>query len=206
MQKTAESPIIVLPGNRLRHEFSPAIIGIGAVPFGTDPSHTTWHAGPHQAVREVEVALWLLRREAGDWLPRCATIEQGFTLPLSSRPGRGRASEAVPLTSSQSKHSFSFGPSPKATTASADSSTTACAGALSGSTPRSPQVRTHSFTARSPNLRHHPLVTRASRFLARSPWTAPPCIRFLSIDPQLRSTLPPHGRSPFRSCASLRSP
>lgn len=47
---------------------------------------------------------------------------------------------------------------------------------------------------------------RASRFVARSPWSAPPHIRFLSIGPQLRSTLPPHGRSPFRSCASLRSP
>ncbi len=51
-----------------------------------------------------------------------------------------------------------------------------------------------------------PLVTRASRFVARSPWSATPHIRFLSIGPQLRSTLPLHGRSPFRSCASLRSP
>ena len=50
------------------------------------------------------------------------------------------------------------------------------------------------------------LVTRASRLLAHSPWSAPPHIRFLSIGPQVRSTLPPHGRSPFHSCASLRSP
>ena len=70
---------------------------------------------------------------------------------------------------------------------------------------RSPQVRTHSFTARPPNLRHRPLVTRASRLYARSPWSLAPSIRFLFIGPQLRSTLPPHGRSPFRSCASLRS-
>src|SRR5690606_16093104 len=30
-------------------------------------------------------------------------------------------------------------------------------------------------------------------------------IRFLYIGPRLRSPLPPHGRSPFRSCGSLRS-
>src|SRR5439155_3875818 len=82
----------------------------------------------------------------------------------------------------------------------------------SGSTPlpfrhkaRSPQVRTHSFTARPPNLRRFPLITTASRFLARSPWSAPPSIRFLFIGPQLRSALPPHTRSPSCSCASLRS-
>ena len=46
---------------------------------------------------------------------------------------------------------------------------------------------------------------RASRSLARSPWSAPPLIRFLYVGPRLRSTLPSHGRSPFRSCASLRS-
>ena len=70
---------------------------------------------------------------------------------------------------------------------------------------RSPQVRTHSFTARPPDLRRRPLVTRASRSVARSPWSAPPSIRFLFIGPQLRSTLPPHTRSPSCSCASLRS-
>ena len=101
-------------------------------------------------------------------------------------------SEAVVLRYRESSalHSLSPSVSPP-TTASADSSMTACAGALSGSTQRSSQVRTHSFTARSPNLRHHPLVMRASRLYARSPWMAPPCIRFLFIDPQLRSTLPP---------------
>ena len=70
---------------------------------------------------------------------------------------------------------------------------------------RYPQVRTHSFTAQPPDLRHFALATRASRLLARSPCSAAPCIRFLSIGSQFRSTLPPHGRSPFRSCASLRS-
>ena len=70
---------------------------------------------------------------------------------------------------------------------------------------RSPQVRTHSFTAQPPDLRHFALTTRASRLLAHSPCLAAPCIRFLFIGSQFRSTLPPHGRSPFRSCASLRS-
>ena len=70
---------------------------------------------------------------------------------------------------------------------------------------RSPQVRTHSFTAQPPDLRHFALTTRASRFFARSPCLAAPSIRFLYIGSQFRSTLPPHGRSPFRSCASLRS-
>src|ERR1035441_2950199 len=70
---------------------------------------------------------------------------------------------------------------------------------------RSPQVRTHSFTARPPDLRHRNLVTRASRFIARSPCSAPPSIRFLFIGPQFRSTLPPHNRSPSCSCASLHS-
>jgi hypothetical protein len=70
---------------------------------------------------------------------------------------------------------------------------------------RSPQVRTHSFTARPPDLRHRNLVTRASRSLARSPCSVPPSIRFLFIGPQLRSALPPHNRSPSCSCASLHS-
>jgi hypothetical protein len=70
---------------------------------------------------------------------------------------------------------------------------------------RSPQVRTHSFPAQPPDLRHSALTTRASRLHARSPCSAAPSIRFLFIGSQFRSTLPPHSRSPFRSCASLRS-
>jgi hypothetical protein len=68
-----------------------------------------------------------------------------------------------------------------------------------------PQVRTHSFTAQPPDLRHVALTTRASRLRARSPCSAAPSIRFLFIGSQFRSTLPPHGRLLFRSCASLRS-
>ncbi len=47
---------------------------------------------------------------------------------------------------------------------------------------RSPQVRTHTFTAQSPDLRHFALITRASRSYARSPCSAAPSIRFLFID------------------------
>ena len=70
---------------------------------------------------------------------------------------------------------------------------------------RSPQVRTHSFTAQPPDLRRFALTTRASRFHARSPCSAAPSIRFLYIGSQLRFTLPSHTRSPSCSCASLRS-
>lgn len=70
---------------------------------------------------------------------------------------------------------------------------------------RSPQVRSQSFTAQPPDLRCRPLTTRVSRFLARLPWSASPYIRFLFIGSRLRSTLPPHTRSPSCSCASLHS-
>jgi hypothetical protein len=49
---------------------------------------------------------------------------------------------------------------------------------------RSPQVRTLSVTAPPPNLRHLALITRASRFHARSPCSATPSIRSLSIGSQ----------------------
>ena len=50
-----------------------------------------------------------------------------------------------------------------------------------------------------------PLTPRASRALAGSPGPAPPRRRFVYLDSRFRSTLPPHARSPSRSCASLRS-
>jgi len=40
------------------------------------------------------------------------------------------------------------------------------------------------FAARLPDIRRTPLVVRASRKFARSPWSAPPRIRFLYISPQ----------------------
>lgn len=46
---------------------------------------------------------------------------------------------------------------------------------------RSPQVRTQSFIAQPPDLHRFALVMRASRFVARSPYSAVPCIWFLSI-------------------------
>ncbi len=41
-----------------------------------------------------------------------------------------------------------------------------------------------------PDLRRRPLVARASRSLARSPWSTTPPIRFVCLGPQLRSPLP----------------
>jgi len=49
---------------------------------------------------------------------------------------------------------------------------------------RSPQVRTHTFIAQPPHLRRFALVTRALRFLARSPCLAAPSMRFLFIGSQ----------------------
>ncbi len=70
---------------------------------------------------------------------------------------------------------------------------------------RSPQVRTRPFTARPPDLRRLSLGHRSFAVIARSPRSASPRIRFLYIGPRFRSPLPSHGRSPFRSCGSLRS-
>ena len=50
---------------------------------------------------------------------------------------------------------------------------------------RSPRVRTHSFSAQPPDLRRFVLITRASRSFARSPCSAAPSIRFLSIGSQI---------------------
>src|SRR5713101_3637299 len=68
---------------------------------------------------------------------------------------------------------------------------------------RSPQVRVVTFPAQPPDLRRLPLVARASRSLARSPWSAPPPIRFLFVGSRFRSPLLsalPLGHSP---CGSL---
>ena len=55
---------------------------------------------------------------------------------------------------------------------------------------RPPQVRARIFPAQPPDLRRRPLVARASRSSARSPWSASPRIRFLFVGWQLRSPLP----------------
>src|SRR3954465_5868725 len=58
---------------------------------------------------------------------------------------------------------------------------------------RSPQVRTHSFTAHNRRIYvAWPLATRASQSLACSPWPAPPRMRFVYLDS--RFTL--HASSP----------
>src|SRR5690606_18936846 len=49
----------------------------------------------------------------------------------------------------------------------------------------SPGKGSHSFAAQPPDLRHFALITRASRFTARSPCLAAPSIRFLFIGSQL---------------------
>jgi len=137
-----------------------------------------------------------------------AWIGQGFTLPYSGPLRQSGHLTHCPAHRHAVEHSFSFGPSlalRQATTASADFSLPAQHRRPFRRKARSPQVRTHSFAAQPPDLRRLPLVTRASRSRARSPWSATPFIRFLFIGPQLRSTLPPHTRSPSCSCASLRS-
>ena len=54
---------------------------------------------------------------------------------------------------------------------------------------RSPQVRVVTFPAQSPDLRLSPLIARASRSRARSPWAETPRIRFLYVDSRFRSPL-----------------
>ncbi len=51
---------------------------------------------------------------------------------------------------------------------------------------RSPRIRTMAFVAQPPDLRRFPLVARASRSVARSPWSATPHIRFLFVGSRLR--------------------
>ena len=51
---------------------------------------------------------------------------------------------------------------------------------------RSPRIRTAAFVAQPPDLRRFPLVARASRSLARSPWSTAPRIRFLFVGSRLR--------------------
>jgi hypothetical protein len=71
---------------------------------------------------------------------------------------------------------------------------------------RSPQVRTTPFPAQSPDLRRFPLVARASRSIARSPWSAAPRIQFLFVDSRFRSPLLSAGSSRFQPCGSLGVP
>src|SRR5438093_3321320 len=55
---------------------------------------------------------------------------------------------------------------------------------------RPPRISALAFPPPPPDLRRRPLVTRASRSLARSPWASSPTIRFLFVGPQVRSPLP----------------
>ena len=53
---------------------------------------------------------------------------------------------------------------------------------------RSPRIRTVAFVAQPPDFRRFPLVARAPRSLARSPWSTAPHIRFLFVGSRLRYT------------------
>src|SRR5207245_9118895 len=68
---------------------------------------------------------------------------------------------------------------------------------------RPPRIRALAFPAPPPDLRRRPLVTRASRSHARSPWSASPDIRFLFVGPQVRSPLPSASASRSPPCGSL---
>ena len=85
-------------------------IGIGAVSFLTVPSHTTRHAGPHRAVRGVEVSLHPFWSIAGGRLHRCPD-QAGFHPALHWTAPLARASDAMPPTSTGGGCSSSFGPS-----------------------------------------------------------------------------------------------
>lgn len=71
---------------------------------------------------------------------------------------------------------------------------------------RPPQVRAPAFPAQPPDLRRPPLVARASRLLARSPWEASPRIRFLFVGWRLRSPLPSAPASRQRALRFARGP
>jgi hypothetical protein len=80
-------------------------------------------------------------------------------------------------------------PKPVATTAAADFSLRRSADAIRRlpfrSEARSPQVRRIGCPCTSAGFTWLPLIARASRSIARSPWSAPPRIRFLYVAPQV---------------------
>ena len=63
------------------------------------------------------------------------------------------------------------------------------------------------FPAQSPDLRRFPLVARASRLFARSPWSPAPPIRFLFVDSRFRYRFfqrRPRDRAGFAGFFALR--
>ena len=120
------------------------------------PCHANRHAGPHRAVREVEVN----------------RLRRSFTTPLVGpacfRRHLTPALRIVPMLSIPSRSVLH------------QRSSADCCGLCSILAParhrcpfrheaRSPQIRAHSFPARTPDLRRSALVTGASRSFARSP-------------------------------------
>ncbi len=148
-------------------------------------------------------------------LPLAAVGASALRLPLGASPLPMNGSSSclaicgvAPSRLERASPSFTFGPllpaSPAATTTSADSSLRCPQRRPFRREARSPQVRASTFAARPPDLRLGALAIEASRYVARSPRPPAPCIRFLFVGPRLRSPLPPHARSPSRSCGSLR--
>ena len=106
------------------------------------------------------------------------------------RPLQGAApycTSPVPFTSPDDSSPLPIAPG--ATMASADFSRRWVASPFQAQA-RSPQVRPLAFPAPPPDLRPRPLVARASRSVARSPWVRPPRIRFLFVGSRVRSPLP----------------
>ena len=157
-------------------------------------------------------ALVFLGRLAGFVTDR---VTHGFTVRLACSPRTLPASDAWPLTF-PCPRSLALGwsftsrwrprrPRYPATTTAADSSLRHCPRPFRHKA-RAPQVIAHTFIAQPPHLRHLALITRASRLLARSPSARQRLLcGACSSARDLRSTLPPHTRSPSCSCASLRS-
>src|SRR3990172_2232930 len=154
---------------------------------------------------------------AAPLLPGCP-LSLAAVGPSTLRPGDGGA--PLPMIGSSScldicglgpsrltcaSPSFTFGPSlpasPAATTTSADFSLRRSSGvALSGVRRDLPRYQR---CPSPPGRRIYvalPWPSGLRGFPGRSPCSATPHIRFLFVNRRLRYPLPPHGRSPFRSC------
>ena len=129
------------------------------------------------------------------------SVWPGFTVPPSCPPGSPRLLTHDLAALHVFSHSLSFGPSPfwlclisrrleLLRPLLTSRSSLRCRPFRHKA--RSPQVRAHSFIAQPPHLRRFALVTRASRFLARSPCLAAPSMWFLFIGSRftLRASFP----------------
>jgi hypothetical protein len=166
-----------MPGSR---------IGIGGLPDGRHPCHTTRHAGPHRAVRELEVhgqvlseppvpslepfhpRVWVLMQRTSSFV--ADGITPGFTVRYAHPPRSPQHLTHGLAALHVLRLSLSFGPSrsPSGLVGLVLPLLRPLLTSRSGSSrrpfrhkARSPQVRTHTFIAQPPHLRHLALVTRA---------------------------------------------